>query len=68
MNDASTGVDDVWHKPGSLVALGADQGFVEVADHDARIIEIEQNRPNAVFVHGSDAVGEDEPSAFGFDG
>ena len=64
---AAARVDDVRHVPFALVGLGAEQRFVEMADHDGRVVEVEQQRTQRVAPERPDTVGDHEPTGFGLE-
>src|SRR5246127_1790866 len=67
VNERAAGVDDVGHVAVLFVASGAEQWASQLAEHPGRIVEVKQNRADAIRAHGSDAVGEHQPPCVGFD-
>ena len=61
-------VDDIRHIAFAFVGGGAEEGSAQAADDARGVVEVEQDGAEAVFAHGADAVGDDEPAGFGFDG
>ena len=54
-------VDDVGHVAFPFVGSGAQQRLPELAENPGRIVDIEQDRSDAVGAHRTDAVGEHQP-------
>ena len=61
-------VDDVGHVAFPFVGSGAQQRLPELAENPGRIVDIEQDRSDAVGAHRTDAVGEYQPPGIGLDG
>jgi EmrB/QacA subfamily drug resistance transporter len=66
--ERAAGVDDVRHIAGALVLGGGQERFVEAAEHDGGVVEVQQDGPDAVGAHRPDAVGQDDPALLGLDG
>ena len=68
MDEGAAGVDDVGHVAFAFVGGGSEERFFEAADDTRGVVAVEEDGTDAVFAHGADAVGQDEPTGFGFDG
>jgi hypothetical protein len=68
VDEGAAGIDDVGHVAFALVGGGAEEGLFETPDDARGIVAVKEGGADAVFAHGSDAVGEDEPTGVGFDG
>ena len=64
----AAGVDNVGYVAVLLISGGAEKRLGELTENPCRIVEIKQNRPDAVGAHRADAVSEHQPPGVGFDG
>src|SRR6476646_10361381 len=67
VDQRAASINDIRYVAFSLILVRTEQGFAEAADDFGGILAIEQERANAVFSHGADAMAEDQPPGLGFD-
>lgn len=68
VEEGATTVDDVGDVTLAFDAFGREERFAKSANDLGGIFEVEQDGTDAVFAHGADAMGNDEPAGWGLDG
>src|SRR4051794_24946135 len=68
MHQRPARIGDIRNIAVPLIRSGAQQRLPELTKNSCRILEVKQNRSDAVGTHWAYAMGEDKPPSLGFDG
>ncbi len=67
MEEGPAGIDHVGYVAVLLIVSWAEERLAQSADDPSWVFEVEQDAPDVVGPHGTDAVGEHQPARLGLD-
>jgi hypothetical protein len=67
MDETAARVHNVRYIPLAFVGLWAEQRFLEMTDHDSRVVQVEQQGSKCVAPERTYAVRDHEPSGLGLE-